>query len=395
MKNIGIIVDNSFNSDIRVRKEVGILQKHGYRIFVLCFAFDGKIYPDIEGIKISRIKIKKRTKDIFFFFLNRIPLYEHLWKEEIKNFITENSIEILHVHDLYMSKAAHRGIKLSKHDISMILDLHENFPIAIQSYNWTKGLLRRLLSNPKVWIKKEQEYLSYASSIVVLSEFFKQELLNRYDNLNKNDIISFPNVIDFRQFESYKINPAIKKNEKVTLLYFGAVAERRGIFEAINAFKSGLKEGLNIELLIIGPVDKADNARFFDIINNPEVKESIKYIPWIDISELVTYLHISDICLSPLIKNAQHESGVANKIFQYMFGKKPVIVSDCRPQKELIESYNCGLVYSTEGEFVSCIKHLVNHPKLRKNLGKNGYQLLYKNFDSKKYEGILLSIYER
>ena len=42
-------------------------------------------------------------------------------------------------------------------------------------------------------------------------------------------------------------------------------------------------------------------------------------------SELLTYLNISEICLSLISKNKQHESGVANKIFQYIYGAKTII----------------------------------------------------------------------
>ena len=35
------------------------------------------------------------------------------------------------------------------------------------------------------------------------------------------------------------------------------------------------------------------------------------------------------------IKNEQHESGVANKIFQYMWAGKPLIVSNCLPQQRM------------------------------------------------------------
>ena len=395
MKNLGIIVDNEFNSDIRVRKEIEILKKNGFNIHVLCFGFDKKAYTAIDGVKISRIEIKKRTKDILFFLFNRIPLYELLWKNEIKKFIRKNSIDILHVHDLYMSRSAHMAIKSVKREVPLILDLHENFPYAIQSYNWTKGRFRNFISNPKIWLKKEAEYLSYASKLIVLSESFKQDLLQRYEFLDKNNIISFPNVIDMRRFEKYKVDPKVEKSKKVTLMYFGGVAERRGIFDTIEVFNKGLDRKLNIELLIIGPLDKADKKRFLDEINSRKPIDNIKYIPWIDISELVTYMDISDILLSPLLKNEQHESGVANKIFQYMYAGKPIIVSDCKPQKELVESFNCGLSYSTKEEYLDCITILVEDKELREKLGANGYHKLYEKYDSKEYENILVSLYDK
>ena len=395
MQNIGIIVDNDLNADIRVRKEIEILLKNGFNIFVLCFAFDGKTYPPIEGVTISRIEIKKRTKDILFFLFNRFPLYEWLWKKKAEKFIVRNIIDILHVHDLYMSRSVHLAVKSLKREIPLILDLHENFPFAIQSYNWTSGKLRSFLSNPKAWLKKEARYLSYASKLIVLSESFKQDLLERYKFLDKNDIIAFPNVIDFRQFEKFKVNPKVEKSKKVTLMYFGGVAERRGVFDTIEVFKQGLDRKLNMELLIIGPIDKADKKRFLHEINSAKLKDNVTHIPWINLSELVTYMSISDILLSPLIKNKQHESGVANKIFQYMYAGKPIIVSDCKPQKELIESFNCGLSYATKEEFLDCITILVENKGLRETLGNNGFEKLYENFDNKDYENILVSLYER
>ncbi len=394
MKNIGIIVDNDFNNDIRVKREADILKRKGFNVVVLCFAFDNKQYDPISGLTIHRIKIKKKIKDILFFLFNRLPLYELLWKKEVRRFVQKYAIDIVHVHDLYMSKAVHSAIKPLGRKVPIILDLHENFPYAIQSYNWTKGVLRHWVSKPEAWVQKEVEYLSYASKWIVLSASFKEELLQRYSFIHENNIFFFPNVINFREFEQYNINPTLKRTKRVTLMYFGGVAERRGIFETLQVFEKGLENNLNIDLLIIGPIDKADKARFLDIINRPNLKNNINYIPWIDISELVSYMHISDIFLSPLIKNKQHESGIANKIFQYMYGAKPIIVSDCKPQKELIESCDCGLSYATQEEFLECITTLVQDEALRIRLGANGFKKLYEQYDNKDYENILLALYD-
>ena len=170
MKSIGIAVDNDFNSDIRVRKEVEILKNNGFKVNVLCFGFDNNIYPPVDGVNIRRIRIKKKIKDILFFLFNRLPLYELIWEKEIKKFIERDAIRLIHVHDLYMAKSAGKAIQSLKRDIPLILDLHENFPYAIQSYNWTKGKLRGFISKPKAWIKKEADYLRYASKLIVLTE---------------------------------------------------------------------------------------------------------------------------------------------------------------------------------------------------------------------------------
>lgn len=394
--NIGIVVDNELNDDKRVLREIDILKEHGYKIFVLCFGFDSKSYPVLEGINITRIKISKSFKNILFFFLNSIPLYEWFWISKIKKFITENTISILHVHDLYLSKSACLGIKKSKKRIPFVLDLHENYPYAIQTYNWTKGALRGFISRPLNWQSKEGQYLGYPDKIIVLSEEFKKDLLDRYILLKPEIFCVFPNVPDLTQMEKFVIDKTKIKFDRIApiILYFGVIAERRGIFDALEAFKMVIGRGYKALLLIIGPIDKKDRERFFSYRNSPELTDLIIYIPWIDLSELPTYLDISDICLAPFIKNPQHESGIANKIYDYMLGGKPIIASNCRPQQNLIEKHNCGLVFENVTELRDAIIRLLDDSDLRVRMGKNGYEAIIKEHHVGIVKENLISLYK-
>jgi glycosyltransferase involved in cell wall biosynthesis len=211
--------------------------------------------------------------------------------------------------------------------------------------------------------------------------------------MKKEDIVIFPNVIDLKRFESFPSDVLLPKPNRLTLLYFGMVAERRGIYETFEMLKIVREAGYDAGLLLIGPVDKADRSKFREQMDQPGLKGSITHIPWIDISQLPAYLRITDICLSPLARNAQHESGVANKIYQYMFGAKPIVASDNGPQKELIEAFECGLVYSSQAEYAQSILKLADDPELRERLGQNGYKNLYQKFGSGQHATELLRIY--
>ena len=393
---IGVIVDNDLNDDKRVLREIEILKGSGYEIFVLCFGFGGKSYKKIEGITVSRIKIGKRTKDFLFFFLNTIPVYEWIWSSRIRNFIITNKIDSLHVHDLYMTEASRSGIRKSGSKIPLVLDLHENYSYAVTTYNWTKGFLRNLIAQPSKWQVKERQLLSYPKRIVVLSDDFRDQLLDKYNFLSAGDICVFPNVPDLEQMQKIKIDretiPFIKKAP--VIFYFGVVAERRGIFNAIDAFKEVTGKGYDADLLIIGPVDRKDRKRFFDAIGIPALKERINYIPWIDISKLPSYLDFSDICLAPFLRNPQHDSGVANKIFDYMCGKRPVIASDCLPQQKLIEKYKCGIIYRDQKEFSESLIRLLNDKDLLTEMGENGYRAIISEFNLEKKKTDLINLYK-
>ena len=392
---IGVIVDNELNSDKRVLREIKILKDAGHEISILCFGFKSGYNDPLSGIKIDRIRISKKLKDILLFFQNLVPVYEWIWAKRIKEHISAYDPDIIHVHDLYMAKAGRQGIRKSGRKIPLILDLHENYPYAILAYNWTKGFLRRSLSRPGLWQKKEKKYLRYADGIIVLSYEFMDTLLEKYPFLSGTPFAAFPNVPDLSEKESSKhtdLKVNIEKGVPV-VLYFGIVAERRGIFDTLEVFDQLARQNYPSRLLIIGPVDKKDRERFFDQINSEPLKGKVTYIPWIEATELPAYLKISDICLAPFKKNPHHDSGVANKVFDYMLGRKPVIASDCKPQKNLIEKYHCGIVFTNNAEFKEAIRKLSDDPELREKMGENGYKAIFEEYNIEAVKSSLLNLY--
>lgn len=392
---IGVIVDNQLTGDIRVLREAAILKKQGHEIFVLCFDFSGNSKDPVSGINISRIRIPRKLKDILFFFMNLVPLYEWMWSVKIRSHILKNQIEILHVHDLYMSRAAHSGIKRSGKKIPMILDLHENYPFTILTYNWTKGFPRKLLSRPEAWQKKEREYLGYADSIIVLSGDFRDALIGKYPGLNEKKFTVFPNVPDLSQPE-YQHKKKIEKpfgNNFPVLFYYGVIAERRGIFDAMRVFKELINEDYPVNFLLIGPVDKKDRILFTEMKGDLPA-DRIHYIPWINSKEFPGYLEISDICLAPFHKNPQHESGIANKIYDYMLGGKPLVASNCVPQQNLIEECNCGIVFDNIKEFHDSIIMLLNDEPLRKQMGENGKKAVFVKYNVENFQSNLILLYK-
>jgi glycosyltransferase involved in cell wall biosynthesis len=393
---IGVVVDNELNNDKRVLREIEILKNAGNEIFVLCFGFGETFSDPVSGIKITRINLPKKLKDSLFMFLNTIPLYEWLWSSHITKFISKNSLDIVHVHDLYMSRAAHNGIKKTQIDIPLILDLHENYAYAVTTYNWTKGFLRSLVAKPVKWKEKEKEYLLYATRIVVLSNEFRDLLLTRYPELKEENFTTLPNVPDLKQADITD-NVSVKNlfNQSFPVIfYYGVIAERRGVFDALDVFINLVKENCNVNFLLIGPVDKKDKTRFFNIIQTEQLAGRVKYIPWIESEELPNYLNLSDICIAPFHKNPQHESGVANKIYDYMLGGKPIIASNCIPQQKLIEKHNCGLVFENMKELHDAIIRLTGDKELRVSMGKNGYDAVVKEYNTEIIKENLILLYE-
>jgi len=108
----------------------------------------------------------------------------------------------------------------------------------------------------------------------------------------------------------------------------------------------------------------------------------------------MVYLDISDICIAPFHKNPQHESGVANKVFDYILGKRPLIVSDCKPQAEIVEKFKCGIVYRNNEELKVAIETLSADPVLRKEMGENAYKAVTGHFNLELIKKELIRLYD-
>ncbi|MFP4403942.1 MAG: glycosyltransferase family 4 protein [Candidatus Woesearchaeota archaeon] len=381
-----MVLEGEFPPDIRVENEIKILNQSGIEVVLACLdkknanteSNKGKLFQ-INRKKINSLLFNLRTNNITF------PLYAKWWSNFLnKIFEKQNQFDYIHAHDLPMLRVLHK-IGITKH-YKTIVDLHENYPYAIQSYDWATNFPNRYLVRPKCWSKIEQKLLRKAAKIIVLSENFKNYLINKYSYLKNDQIIIYPNVPDLDIY--YNQNKTIislnNKKKLPVITYFGNIAKRRGIITAFESLRILLEEGYKLKLLLIGPINKRENEIFGAYFNDPKIKDYIDYIKWIDIKDLHAYLKLSDICISPIIKNEQHESGVANKVFQYMMFGKPVIVSNCKPQAKVIQEENCGLVFESENpeDMAMKIKKLITNTDLIKAMGANAQTAILEKYNT-------------
>ncbi len=379
---IGVVVDNTFDNDHRVQKEVRLLIQEGHDVKVLCLDFGGK-YNSYSDFKIERIPIHESVKNGLVILNTNFPFYNNFWAKHIARFINNESIEALHVHDLYLAKPGRLGITKSDYKIPLTVDLHENYPAAIASYRWATTSWRKFVVCPKKWLKKEGDFLNYADYIITLSNSFKQDLLARFSFLQEENIFVHPNMPDIESFQSFE-NSEFQvdfSSQFPTLFYFGVVAQRRGVIDVLPWLAELRDEGKPFHILIIGPTDKADKTNFEKQIQ--KLGDYATYVPWSDVKFLPAYLKKIAIGLAPFEVNPQHDSGVANKLFQYMYGEIPILATACKAQKELLEHTNCGLIYTSKEDFKEKVTQLLTSKSLRTTLGHNGHQELLRLYREK------------
>lgn len=393
----GFILNGDFINDPRVINEARILTGRGYQVYVL--NLPRKKAPELtefeKNIFLVRVPVPEKVNNYLFALENTLPLFDCFWYNYVINYVIKYEIQILHAHDLYMARPAKWAADRLK--IPLILDLHENYPAAVKEYLWANRFPSNLIARPEKWKRKERKYLSYADKIIVLSSAFRNHLLSEYPELDPGRIEIYPNVPDIKKMLSYGINKNIMPlDDRKIVFYFGVISKRRGILTALEAVEKIVSDNSAVHLLLIGPIDKAEKNIFSKAFMKHTLREHITYHQWKDIGEFPSLANASAVCISPILKNPQHDSGVANKVFQYMMFGKPILVSDCEPQVEIVRKTGCGLIFKSGDASDMAIKltELLNDDDKCKMMGEKGRKAVQDEYNTEKQGAAIIKAYE-
>ncbi len=343
MKRILMVLEKEFPPDVRVKKEIEALSDQNYMIYLLCSTRN----KENQGFE-------KYGKNVYIYrtFMSRtfynklsplallIPFYFNFWKKQIDLFLKKNSVDLIHIHDLPLLKL---GVKFSKkYNLKLVVDYHENRPEIMRHYTHVNTFPGKILISVKKWKEYEKKYTKYADGIVVITHEAK-EYYYKHHNWDWNKIYEVPNYVDVKEQSRIQLDPAIikKYKDKYSLIYFGETGERRGTMDILEAANK-LYHKESIHFIIIGTSIYQNKLKQY--VNQKKL-DNVELTGWMNSDIAMSYIAASKAGLSPLRKNIHHDTTFANKIFQYMFYGKPIIVSNCLSQKKVVQKYNCGLVH--------------------------------------------------
>ena len=200
---IGMILDAIYPSDARVTNECEELIKNGHEVYLFCLSYQKNYIKSeiINDIKVRRYYCSSLTYKLSA-LANDFPLYSILMKSKIKDFVLNNKIDRMHIHDIQIAKAA-VGV-CNKYKLKYNLDLHENRHEMMKSYKHVNSFLGKLLISIKRWKKAEEEYISKAEKVIVVTHQAKKEIIKRC-KISNDDVIVYPNTVrkSFYQNKSY------------------------------------------------------------------------------------------------------------------------------------------------------------------------------------------------
>ena len=390
---IGMILDKTFPPDPRVENECAALIEKGHLVFLFCL----KYKEELTSEKFNGIDIKRYASNKLEFKLSAltftIPFYSNIMAKRILKFLVENSIDVVHIHDMVIADAVLKANKNLK--LPLVLDLHENRPEIMKLYPHLGKFPGKQLISAKKWKKKEEEFIRRVYKTIVVTQEAKSEIENRIE-LHKDRIIIVPNSVKKSFYTDVILNENIinRYKDKYVLLYLGDTGIRRGLLTAIEAVKELKMSIPNLKLVIVG--SNTSDSILQNTVKDYGLEEYVDFEGWKDVGLFPSYIVASALGISPLYRNIHHDTTYANKLFQYMSFSKPVLVSDATAQEQLIIKTKSGLVHKEKDveDFTNKVLDLYNNPELSKELGKNGKSFIENEFCWEKVSQNLVDLYD-
>ncbi len=352
-----MVLESEFPPDTRVENEISALLDAGHTVEIACFTKSNRPLKESKnGYVIYRKKISEFIHKTSVGSL-KFPFYFNFWRKFLKRLIKTYGYDAIHIHDLPLAKVGYEIKK--KFDISLTIDLHENWPGLLKISTHTQTFLGKILSSNKRWEAYEKNILKKANNIIVVVEESKNRIIDLGIKADKIHIVSNTlNTFEFQESEQ-KGNP-----DYTTLYYAGAINKHRGIQTAIEAIPYIAKEIPNIRLWLVGKGSYVNTLK--NQVEQLGIKDKVNFMGWKPLKEVAEYLSQSDIALIPHLRSDHTDSTIPHKLFQYMYIQKPILASDCIPLKRIIEETKSGLCFENNNakDFADKAIRLIKESKI-------------------------------
>ena len=283
----------------------------------------------------------------------------------MKKIIEEEKYDLIHV-NTPMGAAVTRLalIKYKKNnDVKVIYTAH--------GFHFFKGapLINYLLYYPI-----EKILSKYTDVIITMNEedynFAKKHFKTRIEYIPGIgfDKSKFSEKIDTNKLNRIKKENNISDNDYV-ISYVAEISNRKRQVYLIKTLKK--YKFTNEKILLIG--DISNSKRIIKYIKKYKLENYIRLIDFND--DILYYLTMSNLVLS-----VSKQEGLPLNIMEAMYLEKPIIVTNCRGNRDLITNNKNGLVISlnSKKELIDSIMYIKNNPKVGEKLGKRNKKIINK-----------------
>ncbi|MDE0870868.1 MAG: glycosyltransferase [Flavobacteriales bacterium] len=236
----------------------------------------------------------------------------------------------------------------------LTIDFAEDLPSIMREYDYVKRGAGKWLINLRKWDRLQARAVQNADLCIVVTDEAATDYCQRY-TVQRSKFLCINNLPNEALINQSK---ALKQavNQPFTLLYFGDTSVRRGTDQLIRTASEIRLTIPDYEVVIIGHNNR-EQATLEKLVATHQCKSFVHLMGFQPEIDLPKYMARSSMGVSPLKRNPHHDTTHANKLFQFMLGGLPLLVSDCIAQANLVRNHNLGAVFeaNNDREFIETV----------------------------------------
>lgn len=350
--------------DVRIfEKECSSLAKAGYEVHLI--VNDEKKDEVKNRVKIVSTGFKPigRRQRMFS------PI-KYIWAK-----MQEVDADIYHFHDPELLQLVS---KLRRHNKKVIFDAHEDTELQIMDKEWIPYFLRKMVSI--AYRSYTKPVFRKCNGIITVTPAIVEKLKKYNDDVVM--ITNYPiieNVIN-------DVNSDVSGH----YIFFAGGVDKQWCHDMIIQAISGLD---GIRYKIAGPAPE----EYLEYLKTLEGWERTDYLGKIPHEEVQKFYH--NAAAGMAVNNSSQAKGEGTlgntKLFEIMAAQIPVICTDYRLWKDIVEGNQCGICIDCKSadEVREAIKQLLDDPCKAQNMGKNGRKAVETRYNWKVEEKKLIALY--
>ncbi len=356
----------------------------GHNIFITGFypyfrkarkhEFDGKVevFRFFYG---SRLRLKLSRHRITGHFINIKKSFRRYTKS-IQRIIREKDIEIVEIADYNEAFvfSGPKSISFPELGIPVIVKLHG-------SHTFFSHLRKKHSYIPNIY-RKELKLLKSASLIIGVSKYVLDTTYELFDLNNKKAIIYNP--IPCEDSNKYDI-----ENESIDVVFTGKIAEKKGIYSLLKAWKLVVREMPAARLHVYGSGNKSAFSKAYSILENPHLF-GVHFHGYIQRDLLPDIYRNAACAIFPSFAEAFGMTPLES-----MSNGCPTIFTILTSGSEIIDDGIDGLLIDPGNidEIRDALIFLLKNRKEAIGIGNKGFNKVKKDFDIKMIADLHIKIY--
>ena len=375
-------------SDTRVKRVAETLAEAGNEITIIAPpSMEEDRTPFDESLGITILDLEEETRGsfqsgrsaagIFQTTLSRIRVSRDLFKKGLKT-----RADIYHCNEIDSWVV---GILLSIFGKSrVVFDVHEYYPARVSD----------VLSGRIIGPISEGLARFFFNILALFTDgliFVNQSLVDLYNSPGKITIVR--NCVRKSDFTNLAATNELKEKyrDRVVVLHIGSLREQYGPKALLDSL--AYIENPQVLFLIIGGAGDV----FLSEVHKRGYAEQIHVIDQLPFEELLAYLALADIGISPLQPTDKNtEYSLARKFLEYIAAGLPVIISDFPEYRAIVEQYGLGLLIDPEqpGQIAAAVNKLAEDEAFRKKLSENAARAFEVELNWEMERNNLLNLYD-